>query len=127
LTYKGLTNENATILTDKMRLNQILTNLVKNSLKFTQKGDVEFGYQLKEDFLEFFVRDEGIGISKEMHDKIFERFHQGDLALKRRYEGSGLGLPISKAFIELLGGEIWVEGEGGKGSTFRFTIPYKTK
>lgn len=123
---KGLPDEKATILTDKLRLNQILTNLIKNSIKFTTKGDIEFGYSLKDGFMEFYVRDDGIGISKEMRDKIFERFHQGDLVLTRRYEGSGLGLSISKAFIEMLGGQIWVLSDEGKGSTFFFTIPYKT-
>jgi signal transduction histidine kinase len=124
---KGLPDEKAIILTDKLRLNQILTNLIKNSIKFTQNGEIEFGYQLKGNFLEFFVRDEGIGISNEMKDKIFERFHQGDLSLKRRYEGAGLGLSISKAFIDMLGGQIWVQADEGKGSTFYFTIPYKNK
>jgi PAS domain S-box-containing protein len=124
---KGLPDEKAIILTDKLRLNQILTNLIKNSIKFTQNGEIEFGYQLKGTFLEFFVRDEGIGISNEMKDKIFERFHQGDLSLKRRYEGAGLGLSISKAFIDMLGGQIWVQADEGKGSTFYFTIPYKNK
>jgi signal transduction histidine kinase len=113
-----------------LRLNQVLTNLIKNSLKFTKKGKIEFGYRLIDNNLEFKVSDEGIGISAEMRDKIFERFHQGDLVLTRRYEGAGLGLSISKALIDMLGGRIWVEantdsqGEG-QGSIFKFTIPYK--
>jgi len=124
--FKELTNEKSIVLTDGMRINQILTNLIKNSIKFTPKGKIEFGYHLIDNYLEFYIRDEGIGISKKMQEKIFERFYQGDLTLKRRYEGAGLGLSISKAFIDMLGGKIWIESEEGKGSTFRFTIPYKT-
>lgn len=128
--FKGLPDELALIETDAMRVTQVLTNLIKNSLKFTQNGKIEFGYQLKNNFLEFWVSDTGIGISKQMREKIFERFHQGDLILTRRFEGAGLGLSISKAIIELLGGSIWVEnnpvefGEG-RGSCFKFTIPYQ--
>jgi PAS domain S-box-containing protein len=123
---KGLPDEKAIIMTDKLRLNQILTNLIKNSLKFTKKGNIEFGYQLKDNFLEFFVSDQGIGISKEIQDQVFERFNQGDIVITRRYEGAGLGLSISKALVEMLGGQIWVQGDEGKGSIFSFTIPYKT-
>jgi PAS domain S-box-containing protein len=125
--FKGLPDEKAVVVTDTMRLNQVLTNLIKNSLKFTSKGKIEFGYILKGDYLEFSVSDDGIGISDEMRNKIFERFHQGDLVLTRRYEGAGLGLSISKAIVEMLGGKIWVEAKEGEGSTFKFTIPYLNK
>jgi PAS domain S-box-containing protein len=128
---KNLPDKEAFIFTDKNRLYQILSNLIKNSLKFTQKGDIEFGYEHKGEFFEFYVQDTGIGISKEMQQKIFERFHQGDLILTKRYEGSGLGLSICKAFVEMLGGSIGVESNTDKnniekGSRFYFTLPEKT-
>jgi CheY-like chemotaxis protein len=92
---------------------------------------VEFGYVLIKDskpaFLKFFVKDTGIGIPKNKHQLIFDRFAQADLSLSKPYEGSGLGLSISKAYVEMLGGEIWVQSEEGKGSQFYFTIPYNHK
>jgi PAS domain S-box-containing protein len=121
--FKSLPNEEAYIETDPLRLRQVLTNLIKNSIKFTQKGKIEFGYKVTSNFIEFSVSDQGIGISEEMQKKIFERFNQGDLVSKRRYEGAGLGLSISKAIIEMLGGSIWAETPEEKGSLFKFTIP----
>ncbi len=115
----------AIILTDAVKLYAILTNLVKNSIKFTYEGSIEFGYKLKGDFLEFFVKDTGIGISAEQQDFIFDRFRQGSESLSRNYEGAGLGLSISRAYVEMLGGKIWLESETGKGSVFSFTIPYR--
>ena len=118
----------ATIKTDKEKIYAILTNLVKNALKFTNSGTIEFGYNLLSDstpaILEFFVKDSGIGIKPEKLEFIFERFRQGSESLNRNYEGAGLGLTISKAYVEMLGGKIWVESEEGKGSIFYFTIPY---
>ncbi|MFV5695826.1 PAS domain S-box protein [Flavobacterium sp. LB3P122] len=127
------------IKTDREKIYAILTNLVKNAIKFTHNGSIEFGYVLKpskpraagisgyrfEPFeLEFYVKDTGSGIRKEQLEIVFERFRQGSESLTRNYEGAGLGLSISKAFVEMLGGEIWVESEIGKGSIFYFTIPY---
>ena len=111
------------IKTDKEKLLGILTNLLKNAIKYTDKGSVEFGYQKKDDFVEFFVKDTGIGISKEQQQVIFERFVQVKMTKARTYEGSGLGLAITKANVELLGGTIRVESEKGKGSRFYFTLP----
>ncbi|MEA1877072.1 MAG: PAS domain-containing sensor histidine kinase [Bacteroidota bacterium] len=111
------------INTDKEKLYGILTNLVKNAIKYTKKGSIEFGYQEKENCIEFFVEDTGIGIPPDQHQAIFERFVQGEMTKSRTFEGAGLGLAITKANIELLGGEIWLESEEGKGSTFSFTIP----
>lgn len=119
-----LTDEQSTIFTDKTKITQILTNLISNALKFTHEGYVEFGYKLKNDQLEFFVQDSGIGIKPEMQQVIFERFRQADLSINKRYGGTGLGLAISKGFVELLGGEIWVESESGNGSVFFFNVPY---
>jgi len=119
-----LPSKDAIIKTDREKVYAILTNLVKNAIKFTQQGSIEFGYNLKSGELEFFIRDSGAGIPKEQIESIFERFRQGSESLSKQYEGSGLGLSISKAYIELLGGKIWVESEFGKGSTFYFTLPY---
>ena len=118
------------IRTDKEKLYAILTNLVKNAVKFTNEGSIEFGCVKKGEFLEFYVKDSGVGISQEQKKLIFKRFRQGSESLNRNYEGAGLGLSISKAYVKLLGGKIWVEsveenllaGKTG-GSTFYFTIP----
>ena len=120
-----------TIYTDGKKLNSILFNLVGNAIKFTNKGTVELGMHLvpattraldKKLLLEFFVNDTGIGIPESKHPAIFEKFVQADYSNARAFEGSGLGLSIAKAYVEMLGGEIRVESEEGKGSTFRFTI-----
>jgi PAS domain S-box-containing protein len=120
-----LSDKESEIYTDLTKLTQILTNLLTNALKFTQEGIIRLGYHRKGDELEFYIKDNGIGIKAEVHDKIFERFRQADMLINKKYGGTGLGLAISKAFTELLGGRIWVESEIGKGSTFFFTIPYK--
>jgi len=123
---KPLPDESSEIYTDQTKLTQILSNLLSNALKFTPHGCIEFGYQLKTNELEFYVKDDGIGIYPDQHEIIFERFRQADLSTTRKYGGSGLGLSISKGFVELLGGKIWLESEPDKGSTFFFTIPYNT-
>ena len=114
---------NVIISTDQEKIYAILTNLIKNAIKFTQKGTVEFGFEKNASFIRFFVRDTGNGIPVTQKDIIFERFRQGSESLSRNYEGAGLGLAISKAFVGLLGGEIRVESEVDKGSVFYFTIP----
>jgi len=111
------------IKTDREKLYAILTNLVKNAIKFTREGSIEIGYEQKGNCLKFFVKDTGEGISQEQKESIFERFRQGSELLTRNYEGAGLGLSISKAYVEMMGGKIWLESELGKGSTFYFTIP----
>jgi hypothetical protein len=116
-----------TIATDREKLNSILSNLIKNALKFTHEGDVEFGYLIKGDFIEFHVKDTGIGIPENRKQAIFERFVQADISHSRPYEGAGLGLSISKAFVEMLGGKIWVESFPGNGTTFFFRIPCSQK
>lgn len=119
-----LSNSDSEIMTDKTRLIQVLSNLINNAFKFTKTGRIDFGYNLKNGFLEFYVRDTGIGIPDEYHSLIFERFYQIDNAVSRQYTGTGLGLSICKAFVGLLGGDIWVNSKSGEGSTFYFTIPY---
>jgi PAS domain S-box-containing protein len=104
---------------DEGRIKQILTNLVGNAIKFTEKGHIELGYKLTEDnMIQFFVKDTGIGIPEEYHEKIFERFYQVDSSYTRKYGGNGLGLTITKQLVELLGGEIWLESEVDKGASF---------
>ena len=118
-----LSEKDAIVLTDSTKLIQILSNLINNAVKFTKKGQIDFGYVLKDNFLEFFVTDTGIGISSEHIGKIFDRFYQVDRAVSRQYGGTGLGLSICKAYVELLGGKISVESEPGIGTHFVFTIP----
>jgi PAS domain S-box-containing protein len=114
------------IRTDREKLYAILTNLIKNALKFTNEGYIEFGCEKRGDYLEFFVKDSGLGISDSQKKIIFERFRQANDVIGRTHEGSGLGLAISKAYVEMLGGKIWVESQEGIGSTFYFTLPYQS-
>ena len=125
LTYTtGLSDSESLIKTDSGKLNQILINLVNNALKFTSKGGIDFGYTKKDGNLEFYVVDTGIGIPVDMKNKVFDRFRQVDNTLTRGYEGAGLGLSITKAFVTMLGGTIRVESIDGAGTTFSFTLPY---
>ncbi len=121
--YTPLSDQNANIQTDKEKVIAVLTNLIKNSIKFTDKGSIEFGYEMKDSDIRFFVKDTGMGIPKEKQKQIFERFVQAQKNLPGNREGVGLGLSISKAYVELLGGKIWVESEKGIGASFFFTIP----
>jgi PAS domain S-box-containing protein len=120
----GLSKEESILETDKTKLIQILSNLITNALKFTKNGKVIIGYKLKENMLEFYVSDTGIGIAHDQHLRVFDNFYQVENDLSRQYGGTGLGLAISKAYVELLGGKIWLESELGKGSTFYFNLPY---
>ena len=117
-------DEYCNVVTDEAKLTQVITNLINNALKFTVKGYIEFGVSKEDNLLKFYVKDTGIGITPENQLLVFERFRQVETDLTRHFGGSGLGLSISKAFVEVLGGRIWVESEFGKGSTFVFTIPY---
>jgi PAS domain S-box-containing protein len=120
----GLAAKEAIINTDQEKVYAVLTNLIKNAIKFTDEGSIEFGYEKKGECLKFFVRDTGIGIPETHKEIVFERFRQGSESPSRGYEGSGLGLSISKTYVEMLGGKIWVESKEKEGSTFYFTIPY---
>ena len=119
-----LPDNESIIETDSGKLAQILTNLIQNALKFTSKGDIDVGYKRINNTLEFYVIDDGIGISMEMKTKIFDRFHQVDNPLTRTHEGAGLGLSISKAYAEMLGGSIRVESIEDRGCAFYLTLPY---
>jgi PAS domain S-box-containing protein len=121
----GLSDSGALVITDSTKLIQILTNLINNALKFTDKGYIKVRYMVNEKFLEFCVSDTGIGIPQEYHIRIFDRFYQVQYADTRIYEGTGLGLSISKAYVDLMGGKIWLESEPGKGTSFYFSIPYE--
>jgi len=121
--HNSLNGKQIIINTDKEKVYAILTNLIKNAIKFTNKGSIEFGFELIDSNLQFFVRDTGIGISPGKQKAVFERFQQVDSSTSSGYEGSGLGLTIAKAYVELLGGRIWVESEEGKGTDFYFTLP----
>jgi signal transduction histidine kinase len=118
-------NRDLVIYTDPGRLQQLLSALVNNSVKFTEKGWVELGYKLLGDQrIEFYVKDTGIGLSRELQKKIFGRIAEED-TLTGKPEGAGLGLTIAKNLIRLMNGKIWVESEIGQGSTFFLTIPYE--
>ena len=124
LSLKNITEtEGLHIRTDREKLDTILTQMLKNAIKYTKKGSIEICYMQKGDFIEYSVKDTGIGIEKDKQHSIFGRFTQADNSLSKIYEGSGIGLSISKAYVEMLGGTIWVESEPGIGSTFYFTIP----
>lgn len=123
LYYAPLTDKKSFLSSDNSMLNSIFTNLINNAIKYTKNGSIEFGYTEKKDFLEFFVKDTGIGIPKDSQKIIFERFTRVDHKNTMAIEGSGLGLSITKAYIELLGGKIWMDSEEGIGSQFFFTLP----
>lgn len=123
----GLPDIEAFIKTDIEKIYAILTNLVKNAIKFTQTGSIELGYELKNEYLEFYIKDTGDGIIDNVKHAIFDRFRQGNISPSRTHKGAGLGLSITKAYVEILGGEIWVDSTEGVGSTFYFTIPSKVE
>jgi PAS domain S-box-containing protein len=122
--HDSLPGNESVVFTDREKSYAILTNLVKNAIKFTEHGSIEFGCIRKGDFLEFYVNDTGIGIPKDRQEAVFERFIQADIADKMARQGAGLGLAISKAYVEMMGGKIWVESTEGIGSSFYFTLPY---
>lgn len=111
------------VFADKERLHQIFNNLISNALKFTSEGYIEIACRPIGEMIEFHVSDTGIGIPPDYHHKIFDRFRQVEASYSRKYGGNGLGLAITKNLVELMGGQIWVESEIGKGSTFYFTLP----
>jgi len=120
----GLSDNESFVETDLSKLVTILTNLLNNAFKFTAKGTIEFGCRKEDDFLRFWVSDTGIGIPADKHEKIFDRFYQVDYNASRNFEGAGLGLTICKAYVEFLGGTIWLRSKCEEGSVFEFTVPY---
>jgi signal transduction histidine kinase len=126
LLNRAVKQDDFKIYTDQYRLHQVMSNLLNNAFKFTEKGIIEFGYHLDEESNEvlFFVKDSGKGGLGDS-EKIFESFVKNE-GSQQFDAGVGLGLTISKGIIELLGGKIWAEENVFRGSTFKFTIPYKT-
>jgi len=129
LTYSNaLPAKQAVIKTDENKFGSILSNLIKNAIKFTDEGSIQVGYEIAKgdhtDFMMFFVKDTGIGIPISRQKAIFNRFVQADIGDTRAFDGSGLGLAISKSYVEMLGGKIWGESTEGNGSKFYFTLPY---
>lgn len=141
-------SDDCILITDRVKVHEVLSNLVRNAIKFSDEGSIEFGYTVETPGrashshgrdvaetpdrasvqMQFYVKDQGIGVPKERQKAIFERFIQADIGDKRAFQGIGLGLSISKAYIEMLGGKIWVESDpesitGEKGSVFYFTLP----
>lgn len=111
------------ISTDQEKVYAILTNLIKNAVKYTNKGSIEIGCNLDSDKLTFYVKDTGMGIPDDSQKSIFDRFVQSKNAINKASEGAGLGLAIAKNYVEMLGGKIWLESKEDVGSTFYFTIP----
>ena len=113
-----------TFITNKSRFKKILVLLLKNAIKFTNEGYVEYGFKPEPDKIVFYVKDTGIGISEDKRDIVFEKFRQVDDTDTRKYGGVGLGLTLVKKLVELLGGRVWFDSEPGKGSVFYFSLPY---
>jgi len=120
-------NLNPTIETDIRKFESILSNLIKNAIKYTDKGTITVSYSIKDEWITICVHDTGIGIPKNRQSAIFNRFEQADIEDTKVFQGSGLGLSIAKSYVEILGGNIWVESIEGKGSQFYFTVPYLFK
>lgn len=121
---KKLEHQSSHVIADFSRIKQVVTNLINNSLKFTNKGFVEFGVELKNDNILFFVKDTGAGIEKEKQNFIFQRFSQVHENKAFAMKGTGLGLSICKGLVNIMNGKIWFESVVGKGTSFYFTIPY---
>ncbi len=119
------TTEKITIKSDAPRLAQVLTNLINNAIDFVPEntGKIEINAQKKDGQVQFYVKDNGIGMSLENQKKLFQKFFQADTSITRKHGGTGLGLSICKGITEALGGKIWVESEEGKGTNFYFTTP----
>ncbi len=121
-------DEPLTIVADPLRLRQIISNLVGNAFKFVDEGFIEFGYSsVSNDSVLFYVKDTGVGIDKNKQQEIFDPYGQDASTSHRNRDGSGLGLSISKSFVEMLGGKIWLDSEQHAGSTFYFTLPLSSE
>jgi len=126
LLNNSLQNENTILFTDKVRLSQILTNLINNAVNFSESPSIQFGYTIDttQKYIQFFVKDKGIGISKQEQELIFKPFSKTNKAKSLSLGGTGIGLSIVRSLTELMGGRIWIESEINKGTAFYFTIPY---
>jgi signal transduction histidine kinase len=117
-------NNDLVIVTDATKVLHIMNNLLDNAIKFTSGGKIEFGYKILNKNIEFFVSDTGIGIQDHHKDYIFNKFYQAESGVSRSFSGIGLGLSISRAYVEMLGGSIGFTSKEGEGSVFSFTIPF---
>ena len=129
LFYEIQTRKNIFISTDRIRLHQVLSNLISNALKFTESGYVKFGFNIinentEKPEIKFYIKDSGIGIPVEAQQYIFDRFRKADITESKFYSGAGLGLFICKSLVDMFNGKIWIESEKNKGSSFYFQIPY---
>lgn len=115
-----------TLYTDELLLKKSISQLLDNAIKFTTKGQIDFGFSVADNTIQFFVTDTGVGIDKESHTNVFESFMQENISINRGYEGSGLGLSIARGFIQLLGGTITMESEKGTGSHLTISIPVES-
>lgn len=123
---KGNKDNEFSFYSDAYKLRRTLNNLAGNALKYSTEGYIDIGYRFgSNNMIEFFVKDEGIGFSKDKLDVMFQHFRQLDESQTRQYGGLGLGLSVAQKFVELLGGSMWAESEPGKGSTFYFAVPYR--
>jgi len=121
----GLSEQDSQIISEPDRIMQILKHLIENAFKYTEKGTIEFGYNIHEHYqLLFYIKDSGIGIPKKKQEMVFDNFMQGDMSIRRKYSGSGLGLSLAKSLVELMKGKIWLSSELHKGTTVYFSIPY---
>ncbi len=127
VTFSVAKIDNKTIYTDRNKLKQIIINMLDNAVKFTEKGTISIGHETDGEYITFFVKDTGSGISDENKRFIFDIFRQTNFALTRKYKGSGLGLTICKKTAELIGGVITYESKEGFGSTFKITVPISNK
>jgi len=123
---KEIEEKELVVFTDLKRIKQVFTNLLDNAFKFTEYGEVKFGYHIEKDKIICFVKDTGIGIKENDLQFIFDRFRQVDESTTRKYGGTGIGLALCKSLIELLGGDLWVESKKNQGSSFYFNIPYNS-
>lgn len=124
---KDFPEQDSMVISDEQRVRQVFSHLLDNACKYTHEGYIEFGYALKGDMIEFYVKDSGMGIPENKLEMVFEQFRQGDEGHTRKFGGTGLGLPIAKALVNLLGGSIRLESACDQGTTFFFTIPYEVE
>jgi signal transduction histidine kinase len=125
ISQKGLDNKSSLIYADRVKIIAVMHNLLKNAIKYTDKGRIKFGYDLFKGNLVFYVDDTGIGIPEERQSLVFNRFMQAEQSMNRPYEGSGLGLSIVKGYVEMMGGEISLHSVPGEGSRFSFSLQYR--
>ncbi len=130
-TQKALSDSESELVADKEKISTVMSILINNAIRFSDKGTIQFGYKFSENreqsgsikMIEFYVSDQGVGIKEHLHKRIFERFSQADPEISRHYEGAGLGLSIAQAYVELMNGNISLDSVYGQGSVFRFVIP----